>query len=97
MSAVRSRPRPLLFEQAKQVLDLEAIRVGIPQMENGESQPLDDALDQVRTTFGFFRPSSYVQATLRRALEKVEKERMTQRLCSRWPASCGVGLRFSFR
>ena len=44
-----------IHQQAKRVLDREAIRVGIQQMENGEGQPLDEAFEKMRTKLGFQR------------------------------------------
>ncbi len=42
-----------IHQQAKRVLDREAIRIGIQQMESGEGQPLDEAFEEMRSKLGF--------------------------------------------
>jgi hypothetical protein len=44
---------PGMHQQAKRVLDREAIRAGIQQMENGETQPVDEAFEEMRVRLGF--------------------------------------------
>jgi len=44
---------PGMHQQARRVLDREAILAGIQQMENGETQPVDEAFEEMRIRLGF--------------------------------------------
>lgn len=42
-----------VHQQAKRVLDRDAIREGIVQMESGMTQPIDEAFEEMRIRLGF--------------------------------------------
>lgn len=42
-----------VHEEAKRVLDREAIGEGIAAMERGDTQPVDEAFDDIRNELGF--------------------------------------------
>lgn len=42
-----------MHQHVKRVLDREAIAEGIQQVENGETQPLDEAFEEMRIELGF--------------------------------------------
>ena len=43
-------------QRVKRVLDSQTIADGIRQMESGETQPLNEAFEQMRTELGFDQP-----------------------------------------